>query len=376
MLPNTTHRVPAREHAQRRGRRRGRRARSRARPRRAPRRRSRRRSSAAPLTAASSARAPSSSPRSACGSASVVSATRAVQVAALEHHRGLEHERAAAQRGVVERARDLVAADRLGQRGRRDPRSGSRARGPARGEPRSTPSPPCSAAPAPNLSVRPAPTTVPLAAGRRRQGLVCAIRPPRRARARTSSARRRWSRRFVAVIVTCWPTATVIGVPSASASPLASVATSIVSTVRLRLAAPGRVAGVADEELQAVGRCPARSRGPTSTFARRRPSSISGPFWSVFGPASGSRRRRSRSGRWRRGRCPARRCRGSSCARSRCRRRSSTVTPSSPLWAMTLAGFCADVARRGSRSPSTISTPLSPLPRSRVPLSSVPIQFP
>ena len=40
----------------------------------------------------------------------------ALQVAALEHDRGLEHERAAAQRGVVERARDLVAADRLRQR--------------------------------------------------------------------------------------------------------------------------------------------------------------------------------------------------------------------------------------------------------------------
>ncbi len=39
----------------------------------------------------------------------------ALQVAALEHDRGLEHERAAAQRGVVERAGDLVAADRLRQ---------------------------------------------------------------------------------------------------------------------------------------------------------------------------------------------------------------------------------------------------------------------
>ena len=38
------------------------------------------------------------------------------QVAALEHDRGLEHEGTAAQRGIVERPRDLVAADRLGQR--------------------------------------------------------------------------------------------------------------------------------------------------------------------------------------------------------------------------------------------------------------------
>ena len=41
----------------------------------------------------------------------------ALQVAALEHDGGLEHERAAAQRSVVERAGDLVAADRFRQGG-------------------------------------------------------------------------------------------------------------------------------------------------------------------------------------------------------------------------------------------------------------------
>ena len=41
----------------------------------------------------------------------------ALQVAALEHDGGLEHERAATQRSVVERAGDLVAADRFRQGG-------------------------------------------------------------------------------------------------------------------------------------------------------------------------------------------------------------------------------------------------------------------
>ena len=66
-----------------------------------------------PLTAASSARARS------CVLGERLGLGRqrdgALQVAALEHDRGLEHERAAAQRSVVERARDLVAADRLRQ---------------------------------------------------------------------------------------------------------------------------------------------------------------------------------------------------------------------------------------------------------------------
>ena len=89
----------------------------------------------------------------------------------------------------------------------------------------------------------------------RRQGSVHqgATGPPRRARARRSRAGRRWPPACVAVIVTCWPTAAAIAVVS-SASPLASVVHLDRLDVRLRLAAPGGVAGVADEELQAVGR--------------------------------------------------------------------------------------------------------------------------
>ena len=116
MLPNTTQAHRRVKTRRPRSAVRRRRARSPARPRRATRGTTPAKKFSCPLTAASSARA-RVVVGSAYGSASVVSATAPLQVAALEHDRRLEHERAAAQHSVVERARDLVAADRLRQRG-------------------------------------------------------------------------------------------------------------------------------------------------------------------------------------------------------------------------------------------------------------------